>query len=162
MWQRSGVILLQVMDCCHQKISHYLNQCWLIIMKLRSSNIHLTVISQEIPRPPITKISLKITYEKFHLNLPGVNELTQWLHGTRLLDYAGYGFMAILYTNQIAYEQGFFHLCSTPHPIRLCWRLDKSESPPYLSHEICLAYWVTTYTIRSLYNDTTWWWPDTI
>ena len=30
---------------------------------------------QKISQPPIIKISLKITYLKFHSNLPGVNEL---------------------------------------------------------------------------------------
>ena len=37
--------------------------------------MHITSISQEIPQPSITKICLKITYLKFHLNLPGANEL---------------------------------------------------------------------------------------
>ena len=33
-------------------------------------------ISYEIPQPPFTKISLKITYLKLNLNFPGANELT--------------------------------------------------------------------------------------
>ena len=31
---------------------------------------------QEIPQPSTTRISLKMTYLKFHLNLPGASELT--------------------------------------------------------------------------------------
>ena len=33
-------------------------------------------ISQKIPQSPVSKISLKITDLKFHLNLPGVNGFT--------------------------------------------------------------------------------------
>ena len=40
-----------------------------------SSGIHLRAVSQEILEPPITKISLKIGFLKFHSNLPGANEL---------------------------------------------------------------------------------------
>ena len=43
--------------------SHYLNQCWLII---KSSGSHLKAISQEIPKPSITKIVF--TYLKLHSN----------------------------------------------------------------------------------------------
>ena len=35
-------------------------------------------ISQEMPQPSVTEIRLKITYLKFHSNLPGANEL-MWL-----------------------------------------------------------------------------------
>ena len=45
------------------------------LSSVRASGIHLRAISQEIPQPPITKISLKIIYVKFHSNLPGANEL---------------------------------------------------------------------------------------
>ena len=53
---------------------HYLNQCWLIISKVQwhSSEHNCTRDTSA----PITKISLKITSLKFHLNLPGANELT--------------------------------------------------------------------------------------
>ena len=37
-------------------------------------------ILQIVPQPSITKISLKITYLKFHLNLPGANDLNEWIH----------------------------------------------------------------------------------
>ena len=49
----------------------------------RSSGIHLSAILQEIPqipKPPIAKISLKITYLNFHWNLPGANELMLFLN----------------------------------------------------------------------------------
>ena len=61
-----------LMACCLMAPSHYLNQCWLII---KSSDIHIRAISQEMPQPTITKIRLKITYLKFHSNFPGANEL---------------------------------------------------------------------------------------
>ena len=38
---------------------------------MRSSDIHLRAISQEIPEPSIIKLSLKIEYLKFHPNLSG-------------------------------------------------------------------------------------------
>ena len=41
--------------------------------------IHMKAVSQEIPQPLITKVSLKTTHLKFTLNLPGANELNkQW------------------------------------------------------------------------------------
>ena len=66
-WQRSGSTLAQVMACCLTAPSHYLNQCWLIISEVQW-------YSQEMPQPAITKIYSKITYLKFHSNLPGANE----------------------------------------------------------------------------------------
>ena len=44
---------------------------------MKSNDIHIRAISQEMPQPPITKICLKITYLISHLNFPGANELTQ-------------------------------------------------------------------------------------
>ena len=41
-------------------------------------------ISQEIHQPSITKISLKMTYLKFHSNLPGANELIHHVVMTHL------------------------------------------------------------------------------
>ena len=46
------------------------------LLSVKSSNINLRAISQEIPQPSLTKISLNITYLDFHLELPGVIELT--------------------------------------------------------------------------------------
>ena len=45
------------------------------VSSVRSSGIHLRAISLEIPQPPFTKVSLKITYLKLTWNLPGANEL---------------------------------------------------------------------------------------
>ena len=47
------------------------------LLSVKSSDIHLNTIAQEIPQLPITKISMKMTYLKFHLNLPGAKELIQ-------------------------------------------------------------------------------------
>ena len=59
--------------------SHYLNRCWLstiMVQWIWSSGIHMRTVSQDIPQPLTTKISLKITHLKFTLNLPGANELS--------------------------------------------------------------------------------------
>ena len=48
---------------------------------MKSSDIHIRTILQQMPQPSITKIRLKITYLKFHSNFPGVNELrNRWHH----------------------------------------------------------------------------------
>ena len=46
---------------------------------LRSSDIHLTTSSQEMPQPLKTKISYKIPYLNFYSNLPVANELNSWV-----------------------------------------------------------------------------------
>ena len=61
------------MACCLTAPSHYLNQCWLNISKVWWHS--LWALSQEIHQPLITKISLKIMYIKFNVNIPGANEL---------------------------------------------------------------------------------------
>ena len=43
---------------------------------VKSSDIHIREISQEMPQPSITKICLKITCLKFHANHPGSSELS--------------------------------------------------------------------------------------
>ena len=47
------------------------------LLSVRSSDVHLSAISQEIPtsNPSIIKISLKIIYLKVHSNITVVNEL---------------------------------------------------------------------------------------
>ena len=42
---------------------------------VKSSDIQIRAISQVMPQPSITKISMKITCLKFHWNFPGANEL---------------------------------------------------------------------------------------
>ena len=61
------------MACCQTAPSHYINQYWLFITKVRwhSSTDNMT----KIPQPSVTKISLKSSYIKFNSNLPGANEL---------------------------------------------------------------------------------------
>ena len=66
-WQyRSGSTLAQAMAFCPKALSHYLNQCWLIISEGQWHSFDT--------QPSITKISLKITCLKFHPNLTGTNE----------------------------------------------------------------------------------------
>ena len=45
------------------------------LSSVRSSGIHLMAVSWEIPQPPFTEVSLKMTYLKLNLNHPGANEL---------------------------------------------------------------------------------------
>ena len=66
--QRSASTLAQAMACCLMAPSHYLNQCWLIIVM--SIDIHLRAILQKIPHPPIIKINLKITFLKISFKSP--------------------------------------------------------------------------------------------
>ena len=46
-------------------------------LSVRSCDIHLKAISQEVSQSQITKITLKISYLKFHSNLPGANKSTK-------------------------------------------------------------------------------------
>ena len=58
----------------HQAIT-WTNVDW---SSVKSSDIHIRAISQEMPQPSITKFRLKITYLNFHSNFPGTNELTKF------------------------------------------------------------------------------------
>ena len=55
------------------------------LSSVKSSDIHLKTIALETSQPPITKISFKMTYLKFYLNLPGANELSYLCHWKRFL-----------------------------------------------------------------------------
>ena len=55
----------------HQAIT-WTNVDW---SSVKSSDVHMRAVSQEIPQPLTTKISLKITRIKFTLDLPEANEL---------------------------------------------------------------------------------------
>ena len=60
--------------CCLAAPSHYLNQ--FDLSQIRSRDIQLRANSQGKLRPSTTKISLKMTYQRFHWNFPWVNEFT--------------------------------------------------------------------------------------
>ena len=65
-WQhRTWSTLAQVMACCQTAPSHYLNQSWIIISKVQWKS----------PQPSVTNTNSKITYRRYHSNLPGANEL---------------------------------------------------------------------------------------
>ena len=73
-WQhRSGSPLAQVMACCLTAPSHYLNQCWLSLV--RFCGIHLRAIQQRAPKYLFYIISLKIRLSKLLPLFPGANEL---------------------------------------------------------------------------------------
>ena len=59
--QRSGSTLAEAMACCLTPPSHYLNRCWLILIKVQWHSSDGNFIR---PQPSITKCSLKITYLK--------------------------------------------------------------------------------------------------
>ena len=46
-----------------------------ILLPVRSSDIHLRAISRAVPQPLITKIGLEMTPLNFNVTLPGANEL---------------------------------------------------------------------------------------
>ena len=56
----------------HQAIT-WTNVDW---SSVTSSDIHIRIISQEMPQPSITNICLKITGLKLHSNFLGASELT--------------------------------------------------------------------------------------
>ena len=48
----------------------------LLFLSVRISDTYLEAISQETPEPSLTKISMKITYQKFNSNVSWANVLT--------------------------------------------------------------------------------------
>ena len=70
---RSESTLAQRMACCLTAPSHYLNQCWLFINEVQqhSSDSNFTTDTSAIS----SKISMRITWMKFHSKLSGANEL---------------------------------------------------------------------------------------
>ena len=73
--QRSGSTLARVMACCLKAPSHsWTNVDW---SSVKSNDIHIRAVSQEMPQLSITKICLKITCLKFHSNFPRANALNQ-------------------------------------------------------------------------------------
>ena len=76
---------------------------------MRSSDIHLMTIWQEIPEASVIEISLKIIYPKFHSHLPEANELKySFVEGdqNRLIRqelFVSYVFLRLQY--QISYFQ---------------------------------------------------------
>ena len=72
LWHRSGSTLAQVMAWCLTAPSHYLNQCWLVII-LRSTG----AVSQEVLMLLICNICSEITLLKLLPHLSGCSELRQ-------------------------------------------------------------------------------------
>ena len=81
--QRSGSTLAQVMAYFwrHQAIT-WTNADW---SSVKSNDIHIRAISQEMPQPSIIKIYLKITCLKFHSNFPAANALTSFSDTNQVL-----------------------------------------------------------------------------
>ena len=62
------------MACCLMAIT-WTNVDW---SSVKSSDIHIRAISQEMPQPSITKIHLKITYLQFHVEFLLSENLNFW------------------------------------------------------------------------------------
>ena len=88
------------MACCLTAPSHYLSSCWLITSKVQwhssecnftrdTSATSLCAILLEVSQPPVTEISLKITYLKFCSNLSWANELNSSIGLAILTDITG-------------------------------------------------------------------------
>ena len=73
---RSGSTLAQVMACCLLAPSHYLNQCWLVISRVRRPSFEdiITRRSEDTNQ----SIKIEICILKLHPDLPGANEL-MWI-----------------------------------------------------------------------------------
>ena len=96
-WSRST--FAQVMAWCLTAPSHYLINVDLSSLKI--SDVHLKVISQEIPQPPVAEISLKIIY---------LNPRGQWVNPS-LYIYIYLLFISFLKTKRIkVVEIGAFYI----------------------------------------------------
>ena len=69
-WHRSGSTLAQVMACCLMAPSHYLSQCWFIIIDV----LWHSSVSQ-VPKKLIYNKCLEIALLQLQPHLPGANEL---------------------------------------------------------------------------------------
>ena len=92
------------------------------LSSLRSCDVHLRTISLEISQPSVPKISLKIIFPGFYLNLPGANELTLPVWGL-----TGFLFMA---------EQGLSQWDMTLHMLCL---LSMAKTWPWFRGQ-CIAW----------------------
>ena len=70
-WRRGfESTLAQVIACCLTAPSRYLKHCWLMISEVQWQSPEGNFISQEVPQPSITKISLGITFNWFLFKSP--------------------------------------------------------------------------------------------
>ena len=85
----------------------------------------MSTISQEIPQPSITKISLKSTYLKFHSNFPGANELMNGSLETQIPDSVLSPERGPAVWPGVHPESSVWrpprHWCPGCHPHRHCW-----------------------------------------
>ena len=109
---------------------------------VKSSDIDIKVISQEMPQPSITKICLKITYLKF-LQIPRgqwVNSLGLWksIYPTHLLPECCLSGANLPCCVNCAVSIVHFH-CIFPVSINwLCYRYPKGRDVPQM-------YWIYTH-----------------
>ena len=76
----------------HQAIT-WINVDW---SSVKSSDVQIRAISQEMSQPSIIEICLKITCLKFHSNFPGANELTHHINSL----VQDYGISSLALTHQ--------------------------------------------------------------
>ena len=70
---RSGSTLAQVMACCLTALSHYLDQCWLLINEVLQ-HLPIRTISQRVPKLLFCRMSLEIIPLKWLPLLLGANK----------------------------------------------------------------------------------------
>ena len=134
-WQhRSGSTLDQVMACCLKATSHYLNQCWLIINGFWG--IHIGTVTHEILMMSICKMSLKITFLKLLLHLPGTIELSNYIH---FIKYALFSscFVLFWFCNQLLW----IYLIHSPRSFICCWLFGTNFNDNNIYLRKCIQKW---------------------
>ena len=143
---RFGSTLVQVMACCLTAPSHYLNQYWLVICKVQWHSFEGN-FTREIPQPSITKIGLKITHPKFHLNLPGANELiskySNKIHNAESVDIPSS--MVTLTLPQGISNQGLYSISNKTLYDEISWNL----KVPRLGVIMIVSFWILANILRS-------------
>ena len=82
----------------------YLSASYFRDLTVRSNDIHLMAISQEIPQPSVTKISLRITFLKLHSNelmWKIMQQNVAWLHVFKVTLWQSVGSNALLPSTQL-------------------------------------------------------------
>ena len=153
---RSGSTLAQVMACCLMSPSHY-TRTNVDLSSVRSNGIRRRAISQEIPKPPITDISLEIAYiiQTFIEISQGPNEQNHASNRTTILIYWGKwhpwwwvkSCMWLIYIDQnfLTCQDRFFSKCMS----LLVYRGIINSQWIYMNGILLLCWWKATYQVIS-------------
>ena len=124
----------------HQAIT-WINVDW---SSVKSSDIHTGAISQEMPKPSLTKLHLKITYLKFYSNIPGANELNTTrvviiINVIIIIQYVSYYLILLSTGESVDVEQGL--AAASGRPYEDDTKLSKFLKDKYLSSQWHKKYW---------------------